>query len=53
MGMEGFPAERTQVFQAPIQLVQPFPAPELRTFCGHEAFSDKNYSYRDGVMLLL
>ena len=27
--MEGFPAERTQIFQAPIKLAQPFPAPEL------------------------
>ena len=27
----GFPAERKQKFQAPIKLVQPFPALELRT----------------------
>ena len=27
----GFPAERTQFFQAPIKLAQPFPAPEMRT----------------------
>ena len=26
----GFPAERTHIFQAPIKLAQPFPAPELR-----------------------
>ena len=30
MGMGGFPAERTQFFQAPIRLAQPFPAPESR-----------------------
>ena len=30
MGMEGFSAERTQTFQAPIKLAQPLPAPELR-----------------------
>ena len=30
-GHGGFPAERTQKFEAPIKLAQPFPAPELRT----------------------
>ena len=29
-GHESFPAERTQIFQAPIKFAQPFPAPELR-----------------------
>ena len=42
MGMEGFPAERTQPLHAPIKLAQPFLAPELRAknIYGHEAFSD-------------
>ena len=30
-GHGGFPAERTQKFEAPIKLAQPFPAAELRT----------------------
>ena len=30
MGMGGFPAEGTKKCQAPINLAQPFPAPELR-----------------------
>ena len=40
MGMEGFPAERAQFFQAPIKLAQPFPARELRAnnFTGTRIF---------------
>ena len=42
MGMEGFPAERTHVFQAPIKLAQPFAAPELQP----KHFTDKRLFQR-------
>ena len=40
MGMGVFQQKEPKKCQAPIKLAQPFPAPELRKFYGHHAFSE-------------
>ena len=39
VGMEVFLQKERPKFQAPVKVAQPFPAPALGAFCGHEVFS--------------